>query len=184
MTHFNKDSDFEAFHYRASADYVYARFEAERVQRLPRDFSLFGKVTGQVSNENLLGSEQLGGGGYSTVRGYEERAVNADEGYIVNFELRTPTFSPSKELHLPNQLGDQLQFLLFYDYAYLFDHTLKPKEPSNFILASFGPGIRYTIPPYLTVRFDYGFQLRDPRLGPELDRHRASRMHLGILLSY
>lgn len=183
MTHLNKDSDFEAFRDGASADYLYARFEAQRVQQLPYDFTLFGKITAQMSNENLLGSEQLGAGGYATVRGYEERAANADGGLIFNLEARTPAISLLKYLG-KDDLQDQFQFLLFYDYAHLSNHRPTLTEKKTYNLASFGPGMRYTIPPYLTVRFDYGFQLRDPHLGMELDRHRAGRMDLGILLAY
>lgn len=42
------------------------------------------RFRGQLASTNLLPSEQMGLGGYNSVRGYLERQVNVDNGLIVN----------------------------------------------------------------------------------------------------
>jgi len=183
MTSNNEDENFEALDPFADSEYTYTRIEAQRVQRLPYDFSLLGSATAQFSSDNLLGSEQLGGGGYRTVRGYEERAINGDEGVILNLELRSPSISVLKHAGISGY-KDNLQFLMFVDYANLERKNKDPSTDDLATLASFGPGFRYSIPPYFNVRFDYGWQLNDPEVGALQDRGRGSRMHLGVTLSY
>jgi len=58
------------------AEYWYARFGLERSVQLPWDCTLLFRGEAQVADANLVPSEQLGVGGYNTVRGYEERELN------------------------------------------------------------------------------------------------------------
>ncbi|MCS3904533.1 hemolysin activation/secretion protein [Methylohalomonas lacus] len=179
----NEDENFQAFDDFADADYSYARLELQRIQKLPKDFSLFGRLTAQWSSDNLLGSEQLGGGGYRTVRGYEERVINGDEGYITNLELRSPSISLLKYAG-HDTYNDQLQFLLFWDYASLAENEVAADQQKSYTISSVGPGLRYSIPPYLSVRLDYGWQLKDLDINNGVNRSRDSRVHLGVILSY
>lgn len=181
-----------------SADYFYLRGSVERVARLPHDFSWDIKLAGQVATDRLPPSEMLGVGGYDTVRGYEERTANGDQGWIFSNELRTPptsllrflplhlavpraTTAPG-EKPLASQYPDQLQFLCFWDYgtAHLLYHL--PGEDANVELSSVGIGFRYVINPWLTVRFDYGWQLNpDPVSATSSE---SSRADMAVLLSY
>jgi hemolysin activation/secretion protein len=177
----NTDARFRASRAFSGADYIYERASAERLTKLPWDFSWILRATEQFSpsGSNLLGSEQLGVGGYNTVRGYDEREANGDEGYLFSSELRTPAISPAKDLGwIKNR--DQLQFLGFFDYGVAQNNYLLPGEDPNVILESAGPGVRYSISPFLTMRADYGFQLKDTGFNPRYN----SRLHLGIVLSY
>jgi hemolysin activation/secretion protein len=160
----NNNTTFNAAHTLASSNYVYDTLGLERLTRLPGDWSL---------------SEQLGFGGYDTVRGYDEREVNTDEGYIFTTEVRTPTISFGELMGHP-EFHDQLQFLGFWDYGSASDHRLLPGEASEIPLSSVGAGVRYTINTYVSVRFDYGFQL----LRTGLDNDHDSRSDLGIVVSY
>lgn len=56
--------------------YIYSRIAISDFFTLPKNFGLFGEFRGQISNQNLVPSEQFGLGGYDTVRGYAERVVN------------------------------------------------------------------------------------------------------------
>ena len=58
----------------ADPGYVYSQITPDRVTRLPHEFTLNSNFTVQVSNGALLGTEQLGVGGFNSVRGYGERA--------------------------------------------------------------------------------------------------------------
>jgi hemolysin activation/secretion protein len=132
-----------------------------------------------VSDANLTPSEQLGLGGYDTVRGYDEREVNSDEGYLFNIELRTPSMSIGKRFGW-TRWKDQLQFLAFWDYGVGYDHTLLPGEPSDTPLSAVGAGLRFTIDSNVSVRADYGFQLHKTGL----DREHGSRGDIGVVISY
>ncbi len=175
----NNDAAFDASHPGATSGYVYDTISLQRVTRLPEDFSLLLRGTLQFSNGNLTPSEQLGFGGYDTVRGYDEREVNTDEGYIFTTELRSPPLSLGEIFHCP-EWQDQLQFLAFWDYGAAYNHTLLPGEASEIGLSSVGGGVRYTINTYLSLRFDYGFQL--VRTG--FDNDHGSRSDLGVVISY
>jgi len=73
-----------------------------------------------------------------------------------------------------------LQLLGFWDYGAGFNHTLLVGEPDETPLSSLGAGLRYTINTYVSVRFDYGFQL----LSTVFDSDHGSRSDLGVVVSY
>lgn len=163
------------------AAYTYALFTLERVTKLPFGFTWDVRGTAQLANENLLGSEQLGLGGFSTVRGYEEREVNGDQGWIINNEIRTPPVSLTQLFTKCSAAQDSLQFLFFWDYGTISNVVKQPGESANITLTSIGPGVRYKINTYASLRFDYGFQLKDSGVANNND---GSYGHLAFLLSY
>lgn len=176
---YNNDAAFNASHTFATTSYDYANIQLSRLTRLPGEWSLFLHGTLQFSNSNLVPSEQLGLGGYDTIRGYDEREVNADEGCIFNVEVRTPTLSLGKAFGWSG-LQDQLQLLAFWDTGAGWNHTPLPGEASEISLSSLGGGLRYSINTYLSVRADYGFQLQNTGL----DTLHGGRGDLGLVLSY
>lgn len=180
MTPRNTDSDFNSVSADSSADYYYGRATLERLTRMPADFSLVASVTGQVSSSNLLVSEQLGAGGYATVRGYDERVANAEQGLLSRVELRTPALS-LREMFNITIPSDQLQFLGFWDYASLYRQDTPTGLPASYTLSSVGVGVRYSIATNLSVRFDYGWQLKDDA---NVAGEGNSRGHVGVVLSY
>lgn len=176
----NTDEDFLEIRNDADSNYTYARATLERITTLPANFSLVTRGTLQLTDTNLLGSEQLRVGGYATVRGYEEGEATGDNGFFTNVELRTPPISLFQLFGWTGMPQDQAQFLLFWDFASVSPETLLPGQDANIDLSSVGPGFRYSINPYLSFRFDYGFQLQD---SGKFSRY-GSRAHLGLVLSY
>ena len=175
----NNDEQFSAAHTGATSDYVYSTLGLQRLTKLPWDWSLSLRGVLQTSNSNLVASEQLGLGGYDTVRGYDEREVNTDDGFIFSTELRSPPISFGDLIgYAP--LKDQLQFLGFWDYGDGNNHSQLPGETSEIPLSSLGVGLRYAINTYLSVRYDYAFQL----LRTGFDTDHGSRSDLGIVISY
>ena len=175
----NDDSAFDAEHKGAKSSYLYGRVTAERITRLPWDFSWVLRLTGQDADGNLVASEQLGVGGFSSVRGYDEREVNGDRGFYMNNELRAPPFSLLR-IFGKAKLADQLQFLGFWDYG-LAENKDPLSNESTAHLQSVGGGLRYTVNRYLSVRFDYGIQLMDS--GPTASNY-GSRGHVGVIASF
>ena len=178
VTGSNDDRSFQTLRAFAESRYTYARFQARRVTFLPQDFSWHLSLEGQISDGNLLGSEQLGLGGYASVRGYDEREANGDEGILVRNELRTPSFNvpspfPAKQ--------SQLQLLTFLDYGVVRNKQLLLAERRRTELSSVGLGMRYNIDTNVTLRFDYGWQLKDSGV---VGSPKNSRPHFSLLVSY
>lgn len=176
----NDDASFQIARAGSDSTYFYGRLDLERMTRLPAGFTSILKGSYQFADENLLPSEQLGFGGYSSVRGYEEREANVDEGFLLTAELRAPSVSLLQCLKVPDAV-DEFQALVFWDYATGGNVNLLPGEPGTISLASVGPGFRWAIGDNFSMRFDYGFQLRDSGQGLGLG---DSRVHLGATISY
>lgn len=148
-------TDYSQSHEGASARYLYGRFSLAPTIQLPNAFSFAFNLEGQISTENLLPSEQYGLGGHNTVRGYKERLVNTDNALFSSAELRTPPISLMKH----KQHKDLLQFLVFLDYGIGRNvHQNLDKSATTYLL-SYGPGIRYNVIPYITLRADLGIKL-------------------------
>ncbi|WP_420559830.1 ShlB/FhaC/HecB family hemolysin secretion/activation protein [Tepidicaulis sp.] len=143
----------------ADSEYLYDTLELTRVTQLPYDASWVLRAKGQWADGNLIASEQLGGGGVDSVRGYEERAVNRATGALLSSELRSPAFPVLG--NLADGLSDRGQLVAFWDYGYLRDRDAQPGTPQTATLESAGVGARYVLDRYLSVRFDYGWQLRE-----------------------
>jgi len=168
----NDDAAFGLARAGAESEYAYGRLQAERVQRLPWDFSASLKGSVQFSDGNLLPSEQLGLGGYQSVRGYEEHEANVDRGYVLNAELRTPALSLQK--------AGEVQFLVFVDHGGGRSVDRLPGE-GDVSMTSVGPGLRWTLGENVSLRFDYGFQLEDSGAGLGMGDSRA---HIGAVLAW
>jgi hemolysin activation/secretion protein len=180
ITDLNSTANFDTQHVGAEADYYYGRLTLERITRLPWDFSWIVRGGAQAASGNLIPSEQLGVGGYNTVRGYGEREANGDRGFVVSTEVRTPAITLLGR-NSKWQMQDQLQFLAFTDYGMAESVDPQPGETTSH-LWSVGGGLRYTINRYLSFRFDYAVQLRDSKAPVSSDY--GSRAHIGVIASF
>lgn len=84
-------------------------FSAMRLQNVTESIALYGAINGQVASKNLDVSERMELGGMYAVRAYPEGEAYADEGYVINLELRKqlPKFS--------ERMPGQLQLIGFAD---------------------------------------------------------------------
>lgn len=145
----------------ARSNYIYDHLTVTRVTQLPWEFSSVIRAEGQIASTELLPSEQLGGGGADSVRGYDPRAVNGSEGALASFELRSPTLHPLQAIapDAAPAIDDSAQLLAFYDYGYVGYKHAQQALARHAELQSAGVGLRYGIGRYLDARFDYGWQL-------------------------
>ncbi|MBF5060223.1 hypothetical protein NEPTK9_001754 [Candidatus Neptunochlamydia vexilliferae] len=153
------DAVYDSLRPDAKNHWVYFRGSFVYLQRLPKSFSLSLLARGQIASQNLLPSEQFGLGGYSTVRGYDQREVNKDGAILLSGEARSPAFRVLKNIKSQWKVDDAMQFLIFLDYGWGSDHNALPGERKTDYLLGKGPGVRYTIEPYLTARLDWGIKL-------------------------
>lgn len=174
ITKNNKKSKFIIERPGAKPNYAYIDLDIERITRMKWDFSWVINFLGQASFSKLLLSEQLSLGGSFTIRGYMENEVTGDNGLLLKNEIRFPSIRYQKK-----GLNNTLQFLAFLDYGFV-TNVDKSIVNSSKSLLSIGPGVRFNMSTYLTMRFDYGFRLiriKDRSSG-------GSRGHLSVIASY
>ncbi len=153
----------------AKAFYVYNDISAVRLTKLPLDMGWVSRQEAQFSTANLLASERMGAGGVETVRGYDEYAASGSEGYLISQELRSPDFAPLGLIFGKDTAKDQMQFSLFWDFAYVRDRKFVPGTGGSY-LESAGAGVQYALDRYISIGFDYGYQLR---LAPGAKKHEG-----------
>jgi hemolysin activation/secretion protein len=179
LTSRNRTTPFNLSRNGAKPDYAYATLNLSRTQRLPLGFTWSPRAQFQAASGNLLGSEQMSGGGSSSVRGYEEGEAYGDHGVLLSHELTLPAFTVAKHLGAKSP-PDSLQLFAFQDYARLrSSHPLFGETPVE--LHSVGAGLRYQAGSHLSLNFTYGWQLRDSGLSRSGEN---SRGHLSAQLSF
>lgn len=207
ITRNNTDANFLTARTNGTADYSYIRGNFTRLIELGaltkhlNDFKFLVRGTGQWSTANLIASEQLGLGGYDSVRGYPERTMRGDKGLFIQTELYSPAFHPLRWLakKVPDRWmdkddrTDELRLLVFYDYGWADVFKATAAEPGEILNASsIGVGLRYRVNKSVTFRFDYGYQLEklDPRrvnafdLSPRYSSQGDGYAHMGLSLSF
>jgi hemolysin activation/secretion protein len=158
MSHGNTTDKFLVFRPESGPQYAYFKLSHSFAYKFKR-FWLSYDIQGQAASKNLLASEQFTLTGYHAVRGFEERIVNVDNALLVNLTVQSPRFSLAKLALGSRRSFDELYFLAFFDLGYGGNCHLDVGESRSVSLGSMGPGVRYQIDRYLSLRFDYGFQL-------------------------
>jgi hemolysin activation/secretion protein len=140
-------SNYAAFdnkRYEADPGFSIAKLTVTREQDLPHDVQLWGSATGQITNEPLVSSEQIGIGGADTVRGYLEAEALGDYGTYAQTELRSPD--------IKKYVGGPVRtwrFHLFTDVGLVNLRDPTPQQHFSYGLASVGVGTRVNLWGYL-----------------------------------
>ncbi len=113
---------------------------------LPQNWRFNFDVTGQWTDEALIPGEQFGLGGLASVRGYDERELAGDSGYVMRTELVAPAVFGKWIAH-----G-------FYDHGYRDLEAPQGATTTHEWLQSTGLGLRYAIGP-LALRMDLAYPL-------------------------
>lgn len=159
--HLERHNTSDVYHHaRSGSDpsFAYGNLNLQRLQVLPHAFELQSRLTGQITNRNLLGTEQLTIGGPFNVRGFKTNVFTGDEGVVFSNDLLTPTLTSDLGRLFKKLPPLQTRFAAFYDFGELWYHQhfidvgLKP-------LASAGVGLRSNISDRFSVNFDYGWQI-------------------------
>jgi hemolysin activation/secretion protein len=170
-------ADFNNLREGATPQYFYSRLSLSLDQKLPANWKMFVQGRSQFSASNLIPAEQFALGGYNTVRGYDEKAVNGDNALCGNFEIRAPEFTVAG-IWFP-KTADSVTLLGFVDAGYAWFREAVEATPVSQTLLGFGPGVRYNVSSYFTSRLDVGF--------PLLDVEKSSskpHVHFNAILSY
>ena len=174
----NDTATYNSIRTNADPDYGYGKLSLKRGFILPLNFSLTGAFNGQIASTNLMPTEQFGLGGYNTVRGYDERVANGDNAWVFNVEFRTPPGSIF-QMFGNHEVEDRLQFLGFWDYGWVGFHNPIPGQTNTYLMGV-GPGLRYNIDRFLSIQFDWGFQLMRTPPGSKV----GNRAELSVTAAY
>ena len=151
----NSDTEFENNRFLAQASYVYLRGDISRTQVLPKGWSVYAALGGQVADQPLVSSEQFAVGGVATVRGYLDAEVLGDNGLRGRFELHTPSLTGTG-LHL-----DDFYLLAFLDGAEVHVLDPLPTQTSSFHIASGGIGLRMRARGHIDIAADLAYPFYD-----------------------
>jgi hemolysin activation/secretion protein len=155
VTDKNTDAAFNASRAGAKARYDYETLTLDRDTTLPRGWMWDLSARLQYASTNLLGSEELAGGGVQSIRSFAEPIVYADSGYVLRNDLVAPAFP----LGSAAQSFGNVQPFLFYDIGRFAVHTPLPGEGTRH-LAGWGIGARATFGRNVTARLEGGKQTR------------------------
>ncbi len=170
----NTTSSFQGTRPGASEEYYYTRAFFERRYWLPECCEFVLRGTGQLAGGKLMPTEQLGLGGYNSIRGYDQYSTVGDAGFFLNVEFWTP----ERLIPLCGTCG-KLRGLVFYDYGTAHNRISDIGDP-NIVASSVGVGFRYEIDPQFHIRFDYGHQMKNEIINTDYN----DRVHLGVVLAY
>ena len=161
--------------FNADANYFYARGELSRLQALPRQWSLYAKLSGQYANQPLISNEQFGIGGVDTVRGYTEFERLGDRGLVANLELRTPNLAGAA-----GGVLRELNLLAFADYGDAQVIQALPSQQYSFHLGAVGFGLRAKGWKTLSASLDLAW----PQLDGARNNSRDPRLHFRLAYEF
>ncbi len=128
------------------------------------------RLTGQYTKDHIVPSEQIGAGGAMSVRGFDERAIGADKGFVGSLEICTP------------EIMKHTRLIAFTDYAHLSNN--KSSANRNLIfdsesIASAGLGVRYA-DGHFSLALDYARILRD---ADKVNLNKQNSRHWNLMAS-
>ena len=182
----SSDDELNALRNGAESSYWYTKVELDREQDLPWGMLAHGRLTGQYATDNLLQSEQLGFGGYNSVRGFPERSFRGDSGWLLSLELYSPAIHPLGHLFPSLGWADELRFLIFTDWgsgSASQEFAADPLDDDQTI-GSVGIGLRYDVNDNLRLRVDYGIQVQQLDEPPFPEGTDENQTHIGLVWTF
>jgi hemolysin activation/secretion protein len=147
----SKDDQFDNSRFKASGNFIYFRGDLSHTHDLPGGMQVYARVQGQVADQPLINSEQMGGGGLGTVRGYYEAEELGDNGLFGTLELRSPSL-----LSWMGKKEDEWRWYGFLDAGTLTIREPLPQQADVFNLASWGFGTRIQLYQHFNGSLDIG----------------------------
>ena len=134
------------------------------------DAELFARADVQVATGSLFSLEAFAVGGSSTVRGFHENEVVADNGALGSFEFRLPILPTGWRPH-------EVRIAPFVDIGYVWDDDDPDQDRFDRLLPSAGLGLLYRYGRRFEFNAYWGLPLLDGE-GREGDPIQDSGFHL------
>jgi len=164
--------DFNAVRSGAKASYTMLRFSAAISNLIAGDWQTRVLLNGQATGDALVPGEQFGAGGSTTVRGFGERDLATDSGFVTNVELYTP--------NLCTRAFWQCRLLGFYDSAWGQRNHILQGELRRTAISSVGLGLRFAAGSRASVQLDYGHGIH---IG-QVQATSKNKLHVRVGLAY
>lgn len=153
----SSQSQFDDKRFKAQNNFAILKLNVARTQNLPRGFTLYGSLEGQLSDQPLISNEQFVAGGVDSVRGYLEAQAVGDKALRGSIELRTDNLAREA---WRGWLGD-LRAHAFVDGAELWLNKPLPGQASSSRLISVGLGLRVRALDHASLSFNLAWPLHD-----------------------
>ena len=135
----------------ADSQFTLLRAGANYQVRAKSDWIGAVRLNAQYTKDHVVPAEQIGAGGQMSVRGFDERAIGADKGFVGSLEIYSP------------EIAKHTRLLAFTDYAHLSNNRNDRNRNVIFgsdSIASAGLGVRYSDDRF-SLSLDYARVLRD-----------------------
>ena len=158
----------------AKARFIHSQLSVQRWTQLTPKVTALTRAALQFASTNLLAPEQFSIGGHTSVRGYTDRLLSGDGGYMFSQELHHPgpTLKLGKRLPAMATSG-----VAFWEYGRVIVKQPFGTGAKNAGLASCGLGVRFSMGNLLSGAVDYGAPLVDMP-------GESGRLHFRVSLSY
>lgn len=169
------DSEYSDDRPEAESGWTALRYDIAYDLLFAEEYLFHAGFSGQQTNALLVSGEQYGLGGAATLRGFEERSVTGDSGYVLNLEIWFPPLS-----------SYNLRFLAFADLGHteFNDGKLDGNEGVSFDPSSAGIGMYWAWKESLSVALNYGYILEGGGLDPELNQDGDSKLHVNAVYRF
>lgn len=133
----------------ASSQYTIFRYGVSMVNAFANNWQVRAAFNAQYTSDALVFGEQFGITGATAVRGFMERELARDIGYVANLELYSPNLAGKL---VPGE--GNLRGLVFADLARATNNPFAGEESQQVSIASLGVGLRWNIRRNFNMRFD------------------------------
>ncbi len=152
----NNELEFNNRRDQAKPNYFFLKTDIKHTQKLPNDWAVQARLSGQLASGPLIAVEQFTLGGVDSVRGYLESQALGDNGIFTSVELRTP---PLKK-YFKDYIKDLYAFT-FIDAGYVKIYEPLPSQNDSSQLVSVGLGIKFKAAKGIFTNLDYAHALKD-----------------------
>ncbi|KAF3889709.1 MULTISPECIES: ShlB/FhaC/HecB family hemolysin secretion/activation protein [Nostocales] len=127
------------------------RGQGQYIRLLAPDTILLFRSDLQFASKTLVPLEQIGLGGFQSIRGYRQDELLVDNGFFASAEVRFPILRIQ-------EVNGVLQIVPFVDFGIGWNSSDTPNPDRN-TLMSVGLGLQWQMNDTLTARIDYGIPL-------------------------
>ncbi len=169
------DDEYDQDRPEAESGWSALRYEVSWDRLFSENYLFHIGFSGQQTSNLLISGEQFGVGGIGTVRGFEERSVTGDSGYVLNLELWFPPVTQY-----------ELRFLAFIDMAHteFNDGDLLGNEGVEFDPSSAGVGMFWAWRDNLSVNLSYGVIGEGGGLDETINEDGDSKLHMSAVYRF
>lgn len=150
----NNELEFNNRRNQAKPNYFYLKTDIKHTQKLPNDWAVQARLSGQLASGPLIAVEQFTLGGVDSVRGYLESQALGDNGIFTSVELRTP----SLKKYFKDYIKDLYAFS-FIDAGYANIYEPLPSQNDSSQLMSVGLGVKFKAAKGVFTNIDYAHAL-------------------------